>query len=102
MVLVKRRDLFARAVKYGARETVRCFFRAFWYGGWLHIYAAFTLAERFLGKSVFLEPVFMEVACRFIISWKLTGTAQYAIVQMESLKRLHSAGRNKMALGAHL
>ena len=41
----------------------------------------------------------MEVACRFIISWKLTGTAQYAIMQMESLKRLHSAGRNKMALG---
>ena len=86
-------------MKYGARETVRCFFRAFWYGGWLHIYAAFTLAERFLGKSVFLEPVFMEVACRLIISWKLTGTAQYAIMQMESLKRLHSAGRNKMALG---
>ena len=28
-VLLKRRYLFARAVKYGARETVRCFFLRF-------------------------------------------------------------------------
>ena len=41
-----RRYLFARAVKYGARETVRCFFRAFWYGDGLRINAALVLARR--------------------------------------------------------
>ena len=51
-VLLKRRYLFARAGKYGARETVRCFFRAFWYGDGLRINAALILAELFLFRLI--------------------------------------------------
>ena len=35
-----RRYLFARAVKYGARETMPCFCQAFWHGLLLLVYVA--------------------------------------------------------------
>ena len=39
-----RRYLFARAVKYGARETMPCFCQAFWHGLLLLVYVAILIA----------------------------------------------------------